>query len=431
MRALQKILVIGSVWPEPASSAAGARMLELLELFRAQSWEVIFASAASLSSHRVNLADLDVQEKLIELNAESFDDFVRAYDPDMVLFDRFYTEEQFGWRVEKNCPHALRVLDTVDLHCLRDGREQMLKKNRAVDQEQAYRLELVKHASMETLFLAIADDDVAQREIAAIYRCDLSLIASEFEVALLRTGFSVPAALLHHCPLMRVRACTERPPFEARRHFISIGNFRHAPNWDAVLCLKQRIWPAIRQALPQAVLHVVGSYPPPKATALHAPAQGFFVQGWVENAHQAMAQARVCLAPLRFGAGVKGKLADAMVCGTPSVTTSIGAEGMHADLAWGGAIADDTAAFVSAAVDLFQNKSRWQQAQERADLIVKACWQAEKMHQALMAALVLARQQQLERRTHNFTGAMLRHHHHRSNQYFSQWIALKNASVRQ
>lgn len=429
MRALQKILVIGSVWPEPASSAAGARMLELLELFRAQSWEVIFASAAGLSSHRVNLADLDVQEKIIELNATSFDDFVRAYEPDMVLFDRFYTEEQFGWRVEKNCPHALRVLDTVDLHCLRDGREQMLKKNRADDPKQAYAL--AKHASMETLFRAIADGDVAQREVAAIYRCDLSLIASEFEFALLRSEFSVPAALLHHCKLMRVRACTERPTFEARTHFISIGNFRHAPNWDAVLCLKQRIWPAIRKALPQAVLHVVGSYPPPKATALHAPAQGFLVQGWVENAHQAMAQARVCLAPLRFGAGVKGKLADAMVCGTPSVTTAIGAEGMHADLPWGGAIANDNTAFVNAAVDLFQNKRHWQQAQERADIIVEECWQAEKMRQALMEALALARQQQQERRTSNFTGAMLRHHHHRSNQYFSQWVALKNASTRQ
>jgi O-antigen biosynthesis protein len=426
---LQKILVIGSVWPEPASSAAGARMLEVLELFRAHSWEVIFASAASLSSHRADLASIDVQEKVIELNAESFDDFVRAFDPDMVLFDRFYTEEQFGWRVEKNCPHAMRVLDTVDLHCLRDGRERILKKNRAAAKEQEYALDLVSQTSIQTMFHALANDDVAQREIAAIYRCDLSLVASEFELALLQTGFSVPASLLHHCSLMRVRACTERPTFEARAHFISIGNFRHPPNWDAVLCLKQSIWPRIRQALPQAVLHVVGAYPPPKATALHAPAQGFFVQGWVENAHQAMAQARVCLAPLRFGAGVKGKLADAMVCGTPSVTTSIGAESMQGELAWGGAIADDNAHFVRAAVDLFQNRGEWLEAQRRGDTILAQYWQAEVMGQALLSALETARQQQQQRRLNNFTGAMLRHHQHRSSQYFSQWIALKNAST--
>ena len=426
---LQKILVIGSVWPEPASSAAGARMLEMLELFRAQSWEVIFASAASLSSHRAPLAGLGVQEKIIELNADSFDDFVRALEPDMVLFDRFYTEEQFGWRVEKNCPQAMRVLDTADLHCLRDGREQILKKNRAVAKEQEYALDLVSQASIQTMFHALANDDVAQREIAAIYRCDLSLVASEFELALLQTGFSLPASLLHHCSLMRVRACAERPTFEARTHFISIGNFRHAPNWDAVLCLKQSIWPRIRQALPQAVLHVVGAYPPPKATALHAPAQGFFVQGWVENAHQAMAQARVCLAPLRFGAGVKGKLADAMVCGTPSVTTSIGAESMHGELAWGGAIADDNANFVRAAVDLFQDKDKWLEAQQRGDIILAQCWRAEVMGHALLSALDSARQQQQQRRLNNFTGAMLRHHQHRSSQYFSQWIALKNAST--
>lgn len=427
---LQKILVIGSVWPEPASSAAGARMLEMLELFRAQSWEVVFASAASLSSHRAPLASLGVQEKVIELNADSFDDFVRALEPDMVVFDRFYTEEQFGWRVEKNCPHALRVLDTVDLHCLRDGREQMLKKNRAAAKEQEYTLDLVSQTSIQTLFHALAKDDVAQREIAAIYRCDLSLIASEFEVELLRTGFSVPASLLHHCKLMRVRTCAERPAFETRTHFISIGNFRHAPNWDAVLCLKQSIWPNIRQALPQAELHLVGAYPPPKATALHAPAQGFLVQGWAENAHQVMAQARVCLAPLRFGAGVKGKLADAMVCGTPSVTTSIGAESMHGEMAWGGAVADDNASFVRAAVDLFQNEDKWREAQQRGDAIIAQRWQAEVMGQALLSAIDSARQQQQEKRLYNFTGAMLRHHQHRSNQYFSQWIALKNASAR-
>ncbi|MBX9901125.1 MAG: glycosyltransferase family 4 protein [Burkholderiaceae bacterium] len=430
MASLQKILVIGSVWPEPASSAAGARMLEMLELFRAQSWEVVFASAASLSSHRAPLASLGVQEKVIELNADSFDDFVRALEPDMVVFDRFYTEEQFGWRVEKSCPHALRVLDTVDLHCLRDGREQMLKKNRAAAKEQEYMLDLVSQTSIQTLFHALAKDDVAQREIAAIYRCDLSLIASEFEIELLRTGFSVPASLLHHCKLMRVRACAERPAFETRAHFISIGNFRHAPNWDAVLCLKQSIWPNIRQALPQAELHLVGAYPPPKATALHAPAQGFLVQGWAENAHQVMAHARVCLAPLRFGAGVKGKLADAMVCGTPSVTTSIGAESMHGEMAWGGAIADDNANFVRAAIDLFQNEDKWREAQQRGDAIIAQRWQAEVMGRALLSALDSARQQQQEKRLNNFTGAMLRHHQHRSNQYFSQWIALKNASAR-
>jgi len=127
MRAIQKILVIGYVWPEPRSSAAGSRMLKLLQLLRAEAWQVVFASAAALSPHRADLSALGIEEKPIELNADSFDHFIQAYQPDVVLFDRFFTEEQFAWRVEQHCPHALRVLETVDLHCLREARHRLLR----------------------------------------------------------------------------------------------------------------------------------------------------------------------------------------------------------------------------------------------------------------------------------------------------------------
>lgn len=93
--------------------------------------------------------------------------------------------------------------------------------------------------------------------------------------------------------------------------------------------MKHSLWPLIRRQLPGAQLHIYGAYTPPKATALHNPAQGFHVMNWAEDALQVMTAARICLAPLRFGAGIKGKLADAMVaCGTPNITTPVGAEAM-------------------------------------------------------------------------------------------------------
>lgn len=428
---MQKILVIGYVWPEPRSSAAGGRMMELLSLFRSQGWQVVFASAAALSEHRADLSSLQIEEKSIVLNCDSFDQFVAGYRPDLVLFDRFFTEEQFGWRVEKICPTALRVLDTSDLHSLRYARHALLKLA-----QQACANEVERNhagavtATSDIIATLMANEEIAQREIAAIYRCDLSLMISSFEMTLLQEQFGVPTMQLHHCTLMShltpTQKISETPNFEQRQHFLSIGNFRHAPNWDSVLWLKHAIWPRIRQALPQAQLHVLGAYPPPKATALHNPQQGFHVLGWVDDALALMTQARVCLAPLRFGAGIKGKLADAMSCGTPSVTTAIGIEGMCGELPWGGAVEQDTESFAAAAISLYQNASEWHVAQINGTQIMQSHFNREEAGQTLLYRLASAKQEQDENRRRNFTGMMLRHHLHKSTQYMSQWIAEKN-----
>ncbi|WP_068826980.1 glycosyltransferase [Pseudomonas sp. BMS12] len=425
---MHNVLIIGYVWPEPRSSAAGSRMIELIELFRAQGWRVTFASAAALSEHRANLAALDVPEVPITLNCDSFDAFIRELQPDLVLFDRFFSEEQFGWRVEKHCPNALRILETSDLHSLRDARQRLLKAaQQACSSEAEKQQQGPLLANSAELFAAMTSDDMAQREIAAIYRCDLTLLISDFEQALLLQRFGVPGTLLHLCNLMLIPTATAQPRFEQRAHFLSIGNFRHAPNWDSVLWLKHQLWPLIRQRLPQAQLHIYGSYPPPKATALHNGKQGFHVLGWAADAHAVMVQARVCLAPLRFGAGIKGKLADAMACGTPSVTTPIGSEGMHGQLPWGGTIASDAEAFADAAVALYQEQALWQRAQANGAHILAERFDRQQSGQALIERLHNLRDNLQAERQANFVGSMLRHHLHKSTQYMAQWIAAKNA----
>nr|WP_314863014.1 glycosyltransferase family 4 protein [uncultured Undibacterium sp.] len=428
---MQKVLYLGYVWPEPNSSAAGSRTMEFLRLFRQQNWQVMYASAAALSEHRGDLAALDIEEKVIAINCDSFDQLLQAYQPDLVVFDRFFTEEQFGWRVAQYCPQALRVLDTCDLHSLREARQQLLKQAMPANAKEVERHQVgAVTSNAATLYKCMADSDLAQREIAAIYRCDLSLMISSFEVNLLRQYFSVPAYLLCETNLMLVPTetpqLTSQLTYEQRQHFISIGNFRHAPNWDAVLWLKHAIWPRIRQHLPKAELHVYGAYPPPKAMALHQPQQGFHLRGWAENAQVVMAQARVCLAPLRFGAGIKGKLADAMAVGTPSVTTQIGIEGMCGDLPWGGLLADESEAFAEAAVRLYQDQNLWELSQQQGQTIFRQFFDRDANTSLFLHALLLARQQQTQRRLQNFTGAMLRHHLHKSTQYMSQWISLKN-----
>ncbi|MBK5437480.1 glycosyltransferase [Pseudomonas sp. TH32] len=421
-----KVLVIGYVWPEPRSSAAGGHMMQILESFLAQGWDITFSSPAVTGEHKADLPALGIRECAIELNNSSFDEFIQQLSPDIVLFDRFMMEEQFGWRVEKACPGALRVLETCDLQSLRDARHQRLKDVLKAEPG-ADDFSPLFNADLAAEFDDMADTDVAKREMAAIYRCDISLMISDVESRLLTEHFKVPAALLHWCPLMLTPPTEAFAPFEDRAHFLSIGNFRHAPNWDAVLWMKNSVWPLIRQQLPGAQLHVYGAYTPPKATALHNPAQGFHVMNWAEDALEVMTAARICLAPLRFGAGIKGKLADAMLCGTPSVTTPIGAEAMGEP--WPGAVEHSASALANAAVALYQDRERWVHAQETGRALLASRYAQGTHGPALVARLEQCRSELAEHRRRNFTGSMLRHHLHKSTQYMAQWIEAKNRNL--
>ena len=420
-----RVLIIGYVWPEPRSSAAGGHMMQIIESFLQRGWHITFSSPAGIGEHKADLASLGIDEVGIELNNSSFDTFISQLAPDIVLFDRFMMEEQFGWRVEKHCPAALRVLETSDLQSLRDARQQQLKARLKSSADLDDFSNLFAPARRDT-FEQMANTDLAQREIAAIYRCDLSLMISEYEIDLLVEHFNVPRALLHWCPLMVDSVPATFVPFEQRQHFLSIGNFRHAPNWDAVLWMKTTVWPLIRQQLPGAQLHVYGAYTPPKATALHNPAQGFHVLNWAEDALEVMSNARICMAPLRFGAGIKGKIADAMLCGTPNVTTPVGAEGMHGELPWAGAIEQSATAIAAAAVHLYQNAEAWHQAQQHGQTLLAQRYLQASHGPALVECIERCRTGLEQHRRNNFTGAMLRHHQHKSTQYMAQWIEAKN-----
>ena len=133
----------------------------------------------------------------------------------------------------------------------------------------------------------------------------------------------------------------------------------------------QKIWPIIRKKIPDAELHIYGSYPPKKATQLNNSKSGFLIKGWAEDAFDMLANARVCLAPLRFGAGIKGKLIDSMQVGTPNVTTDIGAEGMAGSFSWPGIIANDVNSIATAAIELYQNEKLWQKTHDFVDKLEK------------------------------------------------------------
>lgn len=406
------ILYIGHLWPEPTSSAAGYRTLALLKAITHHlcHWPLHFASAADKTEFCADLETMGIYSHRITLNDSSFDQFIRELQPALVIYDRFISEEQFAPRVHEQCPNAVNILDTQDLHFLRRARQIAFRNNQAID-----------------LF---ADNSI--REISAILRCDLSLIISTYEMQLLTQTFHISADILHYCPFMLTTDAQQMatyPSFEQREHFVMIGNFYHPPNWDAVLWCYQSIWPMIRQQLPQAQLHVYGAYASDKVWQLHQPDKGFFIKGRAENAIETLSQYRVNLAPLRFGAGIKGKIADGFMAQTPCVTTSIGQEGMANNLPWGGLVAetiDNDRQIAQYAVDLYQNAQLWQQYSQQGVQII-----AQQFNESLHAHAFTNKLQTLynnlnQHRKNNFYGQILRHNLHRSQYFMSKWIEEKN-----
>lgn len=404
----KKLLIIGMVWPESGSSAAGTRMVQLVDLFLANGYQVTFASAASKSEFSYNFSHTTVAEQEIKLNDESFNTVLKALNPDIVLFDRFMIEEQYGWRVQQECPGALRILDTEDLHFLRQARQQSIKKQEIIN-----------------LF-----SDIAKREIAAILRCDLSLIISEAELKLLQEKFKVDPGLLYYLPFLEQQITADITqkwiPFADRADFVFIGNFLHEPNWHTVQTLKTKVWPLLRKKLPEASLNIYGAYPTQKVWQLENKAERFFIRGRAANAQETIARHKILLAPIQFGAGVKGKFIDAMLTGTPSVTTTIGAEAMKGNLPWNGFIEDDLTRFVEKAAQLYQRQSEWQAAQQQGIQIINQRYASTAFTDAFMLKITDLLLSLTKHRQNNFIGQILNHHTLQSTKYMSLWIEEKN-----
>ncbi len=405
-------LIIGYVWPEPGSSAAGFRTWNLIHALQQGGWEVVFSSPSRENEHAAELRKAGIRAETHEANDSGFDRFIGGLKPGLVLFDRFVIEEQFGWRVRDHSPDSIRVLDTQDLHFLRRARK------RAVDE--GVPLEKVYRADFP-----LRTED-ALREVAAIYRCDLTLLVSGYEKELLESRLDVPSSLLMKLGFAYPNQEREVADFGERGGFVMIGNFRHPPNWDGVLWFRREIWPGIRSRLPGAQVRIYGAYPSREAIELRDTASGFLVEGWAQDQYQVLSNHRVNLAPLRFGAGIKGKISDGWAVGTPAVTTPIGYEGMHDSGDWGGEVARTPQEFVEKAVMLHESSERWSAASVAGRRLLRELFDAERFAVELNSKVDELGRELASRRELNFVGAMLWHHMHKSTTYFSRWIELKN-----
>jgi glycosyltransferase involved in cell wall biosynthesis len=226
-------------------------------------------------------------------------------------------------------------------------------------------------------------------------------------------------------PFLSEEITTNVPKFDERNHFVSIGNFLHEPNWQTVLELKKH-WKSIKKQLPESELHIYGAYVSEKAKQLHNEKEGFLIKGRAESVTEVYAKARVLLAPIPYGAGLKGKLFEAMQLGLPSITTEMGAEGMNGNLNWNGFITSDENDFITKAVELYTNKSLWETAQENGYEIIEKRFKKELFATEFVNKVNEIQLDLKKHRNQNFLGQILQHQSLQSTKYMSKWIEAKN-----
>ena len=405
-----KLLWIGTVWPEPDASAAGSRTMRLLEACQDAGYEVRFASPCQENLHQKALESRGIRTARLLPNDSGFDSYISEYKPELVCFDRFMIEEQFSWRVREHAPEALRILDTVDLHSLRRERQRSVTSG---------------DRSPST---ALSDDTL--RELAAIYRSDLSLIISRTEASLLQDRFGVPSSLLEVTGFFYPDPLPFRE-HEERANLVFIGNGLHAPNVDAVRLLKHTLWKPIRTTLaergvPDVELHIYGAYLSQEILQFDNAREGFRVKGKTDDLYGTLQQYRCSLAPLRFGAGLKGKISDGWMVGTPSVATPIAAEGMSSEERFGGVIEECFEQYPQRVADLYTEKDAWDNAQETGREILTTLFSQTTNARAFQERLARLMREGAQLREQNIVGSILWYHGLRSTEYFSRWIECKN-----
>lgn len=292
------------------------------------------------------------------VNTSFVDEEVKKIQPDIVIYDRFLGEEQYSHRVQRYAPNVISIIDTQDVHFLRYAREEMLSQGKSVQEISNINFFNSKQFSSETV-------DRILREIASIMRTDATILSSFVEQDILKNQFLIPNHKLTVAPFYYKSENTTFKPFHRRKDFIFIGNFRHRPNKDAILWLKEKIWKKLAPRLPDVHLKIYGDGALMEDYALENKQERFLIKGQLkpEYLYSTLSKHRVNLAPLRYGAGIKGKITDGWHVGTPVVSTSIGMEGMNQGQRWGGLVADTDDSFVEAALKLYTDEEMWMKSQ--------------------------------------------------------------------
>jgi glycosyltransferase involved in cell wall biosynthesis len=332
----RQILIVDEAVPQPDRDSGSLRLFNLMQMLRQEYAHVVFLATEHAPEQQPlrNLQALGVEvwyPPLLSGAPAWLAEHGKRFSA--ILACRYYLAGKFMPLARKFSPQARFVLDTIDLHYLRESRAAQLAANEA---------------------LAKAALRTRRRELAVIDKADLTLVVSQTEREVLATD--APASKVEVLSNLH-EVAGPGLPFAQRQDLVFVGGFRHTPNVDAVRWFAQEVFPRLRQRLPNAVFHCIGGDVPDSIAALAQ--EGVIVHGHVPDLAPAMDGMRIAVAPLRFGAGVKGKINLSMAHGQPVVATSCAVEGMHLQDGVDVLVADEPQAFVDAVVRLYGDEELW------------------------------------------------------------------------
>ncbi len=332
------VLAIDATTPEPDQDSGSVRLTHTLRLLRESGRHVYFFAdnRAYVPGYTERLQALGIEV----LHGPWLGDpvtWLRENGPalDAVLVCRHYIASHYLPLVRQFAPRARFIFDTVDLHYLREQRAAELTGSEE---------------------LAGQAEKTRQQELALIRASDVTLVVSPAEQALLATD--APGSRVEILSNVHpVHGC--RRAFGERADLLFVGGFQHPPNIDAITWFVREVFPIVRGVLPDIQVHVIGSKMPPAVAGLEG--AGVKVHGHVPDLEPFLDGCRIALAPLRYGAGVKGKLNMSMSYGQPAVATRIAVEGMHLESGKEVLVADDPAGFAAAVLRLYGDEALWNQ----------------------------------------------------------------------
>ncbi|BFG74349.1 hypothetical protein PTKU46_23820 [Paraburkholderia terrae] len=308
LAARPKIVIVDAFVPKPDQDSGSTDVFWYMRIFHAFGYQVSFIAAFEeepKESYADALRRWGVRVQYAR-GLESLNDLVinEAKDAQVVLVQRVIVARHVIEPLRAAAPGVKVVFGTVDLHYLREERA------------------AIHERSAEALDYALL---LRREEIRAVSLSNATIVVSRLENDILK-GL-LQDANVHRIPIPRLPARSKKT-FGERAGVVFIGGFAHRPNLDAVNFLVKEIWPLVRERMPNATLCVAGSNVTAEVQSLNSPSNGVKILGYVENLEEVFDAARISVAPLRFGAGIKGKVVSSLLHGLPCVLSKVASEGM-------------------------------------------------------------------------------------------------------